>query len=383
MPKFFSTFNFDPCKLLIRRRSHLICVKIKLQTQITKKKKTMTKSCVQVIRSGRYFVVVGGGVFFFHTRRRRYQKKKRNRSSPNQVDRGRCETRAFLEQQNPPAPAPAPAPAPGNSASVESIDTSERWGRNPADRSQRRARDTFVAVQVKKKKKTIWKNKKTKNNTKRRGGRRRFNQKRVLYITITITTGFNDWKLRTGIRIYLAIFSVFFWKIYQVLLGFHWILVGLTGFGRVWLGFTGFYWVLLGFIGFLWLWLGLTKFYWVWQDFPLVTTFTQLKNHGKAITNNKKPPTGPKSVKIPFDSNLDYDEHRVIIVKSWHYIPSLFFIHSIFGGPSCEDFLVSLDLRSNRFVLFLRPSNWKHERHHNWSHAKKRTCFIKKIECAQ
>ena len=125
MPKFFSTFNFDPCKLLIRRRSHLICVKIKLQTQITKKKKTMTKSCVQVIRSGRYFVVVGGGVFFFHTRRRRYQKKKRNRSSPNQVDRGRCETRAFLEQQNPPAPPPPQATRPASNQSIRPSDEAE------------------------------------------------------------------------------------------------------------------------------------------------------------------------------------------------------------------------------------------------------------------
>ncbi len=67
---------------------------------------------------------------------------------------------------------------------------------------------------------------------------------------------------------------------YRVLLslsGWHWLVPGLTGFGRVLLGFTGFYsvlqgfagfcWVLLGFTGFYWVLLGFTGFYWVFTRF--------------------------------------------------------------------------------------------------------------------
>ena len=64
----------------------------------------------------------------------------------------------------------------------------------------------------------------------------------------------------------LLVFSGLHWVFtgfYWVLLGFnefYWVLLGFTGFFLVLLGFAGFYWVLLGFIVFFWVKLG---FYWV------------------------------------------------------------------------------------------------------------------------
>ena len=78
----------------------------------------------------------------------------------------------------------------------------------------------------------------------------------------------------------LLVFSGLHWVFtgfYWVLLGFnefYWVLLGFTGFFLVLLGFAGFYWVLLGFIvffwvklGFYWVLLGLTILCWVFTGF--------------------------------------------------------------------------------------------------------------------